>query len=204
MNDDSKLINVVCPWCDREHLISKNDNDDKFLKNIRNPKMDNLLNFKPGHVNPFVVGYPCSPKCGKSAGWPGFENTVDVEMSEGEHCILENLQSALIGHKIVKIDMSRHMLTLDNDSMIHFIANRGCGGCCSGNYDITEFNPEVIDNVITNVTLSERDSDDPDSWQDKIYEIFVFAENQEMKLLSCEGSDGNGCYGTGYRILISK
>lgn len=204
MNDDSKLINVVCPWCDREHFIYKNDNDDKFLKNIRNPKMDNLLNFKPGQVKPFVVGYPCSPKCGKSAGWLGFENTTDVEISDGETLVLDQLKSALIGHKIIKIDTNRHIITLDNNSMLQFIANRGCGGCCSGNYDITEFNPNIVDNVITNVTLSERDSDDPDSWRDTVYEIFVFAENREMKLLSCEGSDGNGYYGTGYRILISK
>ena len=204
MNDDSKLINVVCPWCDREHFISKNDNDDKFLKNIRNPKMNNLLNFKPGHVKPFVIGYPCSPICGKKAAWPGFENTVDLEMSDGEDLILENLKSTLIGHKIIKIDINRHILTLDNNSMIQFIANRGCGGCTSGNYDITEFNPSVADNVITNVTVSEKDLDNPDSWRDRLYEIFIFAENQEMKLLDCEGSDGNGCYGTGYRVIISK
>lgn len=204
MNDESNLISVVCPCCNREHFISKYNNAGKFLKNIKNPKMDNLLNFKPGHVKPFVVGYPCSPECGKSEGWPGFENTAEVEISEGETFVLDQLKSALIGHRIIKIDTNRHIITLDNNSMLHFIANRGCGGCCSGNYDITEFNPNIVDNVITNVTLSERDSDDPDSWRDKIYEIFVFAENQEMKLLSCEGSDGNGYYGTGYRILISK
>lgn len=34
------------------------------------------------------------------------------------------------------------------------------------------------------------------------YSIFVFSENTKINLMRFDGSDGNGYYGTGYRLLV--
>ena len=36
------------------------------------------------------------------------------------------------------------------------------------------------------------------------YSIFVLAEDNRIKVLQVDGDDGNGYYGTGYRILVRQ
>ncbi len=114
--------------------------------------------------------------------------------------ILSVLKDLLLYHSIKKIDHDRCTLTLDSGLELKFVGNLGCSGCTSGNYDITEFCPDVVDNVITNVSIVE--SPMRGDWQTYSYELFIYAEDKEMKLLRCEGDDGNGCYGTGFCVRV--
>ena len=68
---------------------------------------------------------------------------------------------------------------------------------------MTELND--CDNIITNVSLQDESKKDEYGYEsDTVYSIFVYAENQTLKLLEVTGSDGNGYYGTGYRINVSR
>ena len=102
----------------------------------------------------------------------------------------------LLYHKIVEV--RGDTLTLDNGVQLEVHGNEGCGGCASGNYYVTELNG--CDNAITKVEFT-CDSDESE-WGDKSFKIFVYAENQIIKILHVDRTDGNGYYGTGYDIRV--
>ena len=117
------------------------------------------------------------------------------------------IRDLLMGHKVVKVADDK--LTLDDGTVLTIYPNEGCGGCSNGYYEIAELND--CDNIITNVTLNTREVETKHdegtySWSESttVYEIFVYAENQPIKLLEVSGSDGNGYYGTGYRINVTR
>lgn len=106
----------------------------------------------------------------------------------------ENVKKLLIGHRIKKV--SDNILQLDNGVKLKFVGNEGC--CCgAGEYDITELND--CDNVITKVEFEEENKE----YDDISYKLFVYSENKKIKLLQCDGNDGNGYYGTGYHIEVT-
>lgn len=114
------------------------------------------------------------------------------------YCEEEKIKELLMYRKIVKVE--NDTLYLDNGTTLEVVGNVGCGGCASGNYDVTELNE--CDNVITNV---EFVCDDDDSeWGDTSYKIFVYAENKKIKIIQVDGTDGNGYYGTGYSIIVRE
>lgn len=110
----------------------------------------------------------------------------------------KNLKRLLIGHSITKINDS--ILELDNGIQLEFIGNEGC--CCgAGRYDITELNE--CSNIITDVEFIDEEVNESDGWSSEhSYKIFVYFENEKIKLLQCDGDDGNGYYGTGYHINV--
>ena len=131
----------------------------------------------------------------------GINNMLDILSGKGYLYIPETsneiyLKDLLIGHSIVKVN--ENTLELDNGTQLEFIGNDGC--CCgAGEYDITELNE--CKNVITNVEFEDEANNS--GWGDAhSYKIFVYAENKKIKLLQCDGDDGNGYYGTGYHINI--
>lgn len=107
------------------------------------------------------------------------------------------LKDLLVGHSITKVN--EDTLELDNGIKLEFTGNEGC--CCgSGEYEITELNE--CKNIITDVEFINEIPKN-DSWgEEHSYKIFVYAENKKIKLLQCDGDDGNGYYGTGYHIDI--
>ena len=110
----------------------------------------------------------------------------------------DEIKNLLIGHTITKVD--GETLMLDDGTKLTLMGNWGCGGCTSGNYDLTELNG--CPNMIMNVEFDEEtitDSYEPDV----AYRIFVYAENQKIKLAEFEGTDGNGYYGSGYWIEVT-
>lgn len=130
----------------------------------------------------------------------GINNFIDILSGKGynyfpDEQLEKELKELLIGHSVKKINEST--LELDNGLILEFMGNDGC--CCgAGEYDITELNG--CDNVITNVEFVD-DTINEDSWGDEhSYKIFVFAEDKKIKLMQCDGDDGNGYYGTGYHI----
>ena len=119
---------------------------------------------------------------------------------EIEHYEEQKITDLLMFHKIVEV--VGDTLVLDNGVELEIVGNMGCGGCASGNYDVTELNE--CDNVITNVEFVCEEDDEDDKWcySDKSYQIFVYAENTRIKIVQVDGTDGNGYYGTGYSIRV--
>lgn len=107
---------------------------------------------------------------------------------------LDILKELLIGHSVKKI--SKDELKTDTNYILKFEGNEGC--CCgAGCYYIDELNE--CNNIITNVELKETNI----KYDEYKYEIFVFTENKKIKLMECNGDDGNGYYGSGYWITIN-
>jgi hypothetical protein len=88
-------------------------------------------------------------------------------------------------------------IVLDDGTRAYIQPNEGCGGCTNGYYDLTYLC--TVDNVITDVRL---DREDNEQYEGNTYRIFVYAGNEEINLMTVDGSDGNGYYGTGYSITI--
>ena len=109
----------------------------------------------------------------------------------------QKIKELLLYRKVVSaVD---DVLTLDNGTRLEIVANEGCGGCGAGWYSVTDLN--TCDNVITNVEFDESWLEGSDDYS---YKIFVYAENQKIKLLQVDGDDGNGYYGTGYTIVVKR
>lgn len=111
----------------------------------------------------------------------------------------DKIKELLMYHKIIKVE--NDTLYLDNRIELEIMPNEGCG-CGAGWYEITELNG--CDNVITNVELNCENGKWDSNWltYDKMYNIFVYAENKKIKVLQVDGNDGNGCYGTVYEIKV--
>ena len=107
------------------------------------------------------------------------------------------LKKVLIGHSVKKI--SDNELMTDNNYVLKFEGNEGCGGCSNGWYFIKQLNE--YNNIITNVELSETELHN-DEYEYR-YEIFVYTNNDRVRLLRCDGDDGNGYYGSGYWITVN-
>lgn len=130
----------------------------------------------------------------------GINNMIDIlsgkrNLYMPDEADEKNLKQMLIGHSITKVNEAT--LELDNGIQLEFIGNEGCL-CGSGEYDISELND--CENIITNVEFTDEFKGG--YAEAHSYKIFVYAENKKIKLLQCDGTDGNGYYGTGYHINI--
>lgn len=117
-----------------------------------------------------------------------------VEIDHGDH---DAIRALLLGRKVHKV-ADDHLL-LDNGTVLRVVPNEGGCSCGAGDYYLTDLND--VDNVITNVEFVDEPDDD---WEADggYYEIFVVAEDKHIRLMRVEGTDGNGYYGTGYRVLV--
>lgn len=106
----------------------------------------------------------------------------------------DKIKNLLMGRTVTKVGDSK--LLLDDGTVLVVQGNHGCGGCANGWFDITELN-ECPVNAIMNVEFT-NDADD----EYEVFRIFVYAENERIKLLEVDGSD-NGYYGVGYWIEVS-
>lgn len=129
----------------------------------------------------------------------GVKNMIDI-ISGCDYLYIpsnENeVKELLIGHSIKKV--KDNTLELDNGIELQIIANDGCI-CGAGEYEITELND--CKNIITNIEFEDEILDDT-CGEGHSYKIFVYAEDKKVKLLQCDGDDGNGWYGTGYHIRV--
>lgn len=110
-------------------------------------------------------------------------------------CNENEIKELLLGHKIVA-DENNDALILDNGVVLQINPNVGCYGCESGNYYLQHI--ASVNNAITNVEFV----DDFDAEYYKHYKIFVIADGMTTELLDVYGTDGNGYYGTGYKIDV--
>lgn len=114
-------------------------------------------------------------------------------------CDENEIRELLLFRKVVKVDNGANTLILDNGTELTFEGNSGCSGCGSGWYSVTELNE--CHNVITNVEFV-CDDVTKSNYDETSYKIFVYAEDKHIKLAQIDGDDGNGYYGTGYKIHV--
>lgn len=125
----------------------------------------------------------------------------DVAVDEKEQ---QELRERLLWRTVAKV--GEDSLVLDDGTVLKLEGNSGCGGCSAGNYWLAELND--CPNAITAVDFETAETPDSDAddyhWEpDTVYRIFVYAENQRIKLAEFQGTDGNGYYGTGYWVEVS-
>ena len=109
------------------------------------------------------------------------------------------IKSLLMGRRVTKVNDTT--LELDNGRILKIRGNEGCGGCSSGWYEIEELN-DCPNNAIFNVEFEHTYDGNNYYGGNETYRIFVYAENEKIKLLEVNGSDGNGYYGSGYWIDV--
>lgn len=118
-------------------------------------------------------------------------------------CDEKEIKELLLGHKIVANE-DNDTLILDNGVHLLIYPNEGCAACPSGNYFVKHI--ESVNNAITNVEFvndcEDRDYEDYDDEYYQHYRIFVIADGMTTELLDVYGTDGNGYYGTGYKIDV--
>ena len=115
-----------------------------------------------------------------------------TEFDHDDHYMMEKM---LLGRRIVAAD--EDTLTLDDGGKLEVLGNDGCGGCPAGNYDVTA----VADfpNAITSVEVQRGKREGGGI----VYRLFVYAVGLTPgEVVTVEGSDGNGYYGTGFSIRV--
>lgn len=111
----------------------------------------------------------------------------------------EEIAGLFVGRKIVEANLTEGLLVLDDNTVLLLEGNEGCGGCPAGYYTLEHV--ATVENVITNASVECLPGDE---WDDGKYRIFVFADNQIINVAEFVGTDGNGCYGTGFSITVVR
>jgi hypothetical protein len=109
----------------------------------------------------------------------------------------DDISDTLLGHRVTNV--KGDTITLDDGTSLKIIPNEGGCICGAGDYSLTSLNR--VDNIITHVEFNEVNTDKYDEWS---YRIFVLAGDEKINLLQVDGDDGNGYYGTGYQILVTR
>jgi hypothetical protein len=118
---------------------------------------------------------------------------------EVEHDDEDRIKELLVGRRIVATE--KDTLILDDGRRLIVEGNYGCGGCTSGNYWVDGV--AGFDNVITSVDFRTDSRKGDDDWsRETVYRIFVYSNALAGEVVTVAGDDGNGYYGTGYRIYV--
>lgn len=124
----------------------------------------------------------------------------------------EEIKALLLGRRVVRAEegdfqrpessyyRASGRLTLDDGTQILVTPNEGGCSCGAGDYSLTSL--ASVDNVITAVRVSSETEDTSYGEGPTKYQIFVFADAAEVNLLTIDGDDGNGYYGTGYALTV--
>ncbi len=124
----------------------------------------------------------------------GIDGLVQIE-----HDDLDAIRALLLGHRVKRFASGEaDHIELDNGTVIRVIPNDGGCSCSAGDYEIHHLT--TTDNVITHVELFDDLNDQ--FGEGHTYRVFVVAADTRFNLLTVDGSDGSGYYGTGYRLLV--
>ena len=114
----------------------------------------------------------------------------------------DDLSPVLAGRYVTKVDGDS--LTLDDGTVLEFEGNVGCD-CGSGTYDLTElFQRGTPTARIMSADVTTRLTDEDDEYSDAIYTLFVIVDDERLPLAEFEGNDGNGYYGSGFRVTVTR
>lgn len=93
------------------------------------------------------------------------------------------------------------LLTLDDGTKVYVVGNDGGCACSAGCYQLTKL--ASVDNIITAVRTVDQSKGDEGPWDvPGKWSIFVIAGADELNIAEFEGTDGNGYYGTGFRLSV--
>lgn len=114
----------------------------------------------------------------------------------------DDLSPVLAGRYVTKVDGDT--LTLDDGTVLEFEGNVGCD-CGSGTYDLTElFQRGTPTARIMSADVATRLTDEDDEYSDAIYTLFVIVDDERLPLAEFEGNDGNGYYGSGFQVTVTR
>lgn len=112
------------------------------------------------------------------------------------------LNELLVGKSIVSIDQNAATLTLSDGAVLTIVPNLGEG------YDGGDFFLDRISTVENAIVAVEAVTDYDGSVQDRadIYRINVYTAGvpNSQEIVSVSGDIGNGYYGSGFSILVSR
>lgn len=109
----------------------------------------------------------------------------------------DSINELFVGRKVVAAH--NEVIELDDGTEIKVIPNEGCGGCEDGWFYLRSISE--VDNVITSV---EVDHEYTGNGYTEVYKIVVYAEGVGEDLVVVEGSEGNGYYGTGFSLKVTR
>lgn len=124
----------------------------------------------------------------------------------------ETWVQTLVGRRIVKTETRdpedylenpeyiEGIITLDDGTELAIIPNKGGCSCCKGDYYLTHLEAGS-GSLITSATITYEEDDG-----DKTWELFVMCEGVagQEKIMTIEGNDGSGYYGTGYLVKVTR
>ncbi len=91
-------------------------------------------------------------------------------------------------------------LTLDDGTQVLVVPNTGGCSCSAGDYELGHL--ATVDNVVTSVRLACETTGGDEFEPDQSYRIYVIADAVEVNVMTIDGNDGNGYYGTGYELFV--
>jgi hypothetical protein len=113
----------------------------------------------------------------------------------------DDLSPVLAGRYVTKVDGDT--LTLDDGTVLAFEGNVGC--CCgSGDYWLTELFQRGTPNARIMSAEVETTQLGDDEYDDTRYTLFVIVDDERLPLAEFEGNDGNGYYGSGFNITVTR
>lgn len=118
-------------------------------------------------------------------------------MSLNQNSEVADWVDVLVGKSILKVDTDQGSIVLNDGTILTITPNSGCWGCVSGNYHLEVLNK--VDNVITQVQPRQDNVDGKTE-----YTLYVYAETGWEQLFGVTGDDGNGWYGTGYVVSVTR
>lgn len=112
-----------------------------------------------------------------------------------QHDELDRMKEILLGRRIV--EASGQNLTLDDGTILQIVPNEGGCICGAGDYELRSITK--FDNVITSVEVRSLADEGGQT-----YQLFVYSGGISTSVAQIVGDDGNGYYGTGFEIYVTK
>ena len=115
----------------------------------------------------------------------------------------------LQGRYVTEIDDEFDTITLDDGTVLEVEGNEGCGWCRSGWYDLVNVYKQGSSNArIMSAHVAcdiDEENDDEGAVDPHVYTIFVMVDGNPgfLPLATIRGDDGNGYYGTGFRVFAN-
>lgn len=116
------------------------------------------------------------------------------------------MQKELVGHRIVA--MTEEVIKLDNGVTLNIQLNEGCGGCSSGwsELDVVNFNKKYSEAAVMNVVYESyyTDKEKNKNYGQDEFKIFIYLVNKEVIEIDGDEGVGNGEYGSGFWISVTR
>ena len=116
------------------------------------------------------------------------------------------MQKELVGHRIVA--MTEEIIKLDNGVTFNIQLNEGCGGCSSGwsELDVVNFDKKYSEAAVMNVVYESyyTDKEKNKNYGQDEFKIFIYLVNKEVIEIDGDEGVGNGCYGSGFWVSVTR